>query len=375
MTFDAVVVGAGIVGASVAYYLAEAGLRVGVLEAAPAPATGATARSAGGIRVQFSNPANARLSRESIEILKGFSDAFGVDPGYRPRGYLFLLPEGAWERWKGAMADLAAQGYPVELWDLGQARDRIEFDPAGLAGASFGPEDGVFDPPTVALAYLKAARERGARVLFEAPLIEAERRPGGWRLRTPREVIEAPLWVNAAGAWAGEVAGRAGYALPVTPYRRSIYLTAPAGARPGPLVVDAASGVYFRPEGARFLFGASNPDEPPGFREGVDPDWMVEVLVRAAERFPWFAELGIDRRSAWWGYYAETPDKNAVIGPVPGLEGAWVAAGFSGHGAQQAPAVGRRLADWIVSGRPGPLVPFGFSRLARGAGLREAGIV
>ncbi len=374
-TFDAVVVGAGIVGASLAYHLAERGVRVAVLEAAPAPATGATAKSAGGIRLQFSNPRNAELSAESLELLKAFPETFGVDAGYRPRGYLFLHPASTWSSWSKAMRRLRALGYPVELLSLEEARKLVEFDPKGLVAASYGPEDGVFDPPTVALAYLKAARDEGAFLFTESPLLKARFSGGIWRIVTPKETFEAPLWVNAAGAWSARVAERAGYRLPVAPYRRSIYLTAPAGARPGPLVVDAGTGVYFRPEGPRYLFGASRPDQPPGFFEGVDGEWFEEVARRMAVRFPWFSSLGLDLKGAWWGYYAETPDKNAILGPVPGLEGAWVATGFSGHGAQHAPAVGRRLADWMLEGKAAGLSAFSLARFARGRRVSEAGIV
>ncbi len=374
-TFDAVIVGAGIVGASLAYHLAERGARVAVLEAAPAPATGATAKSAGGIRLQFSNPQNAALSAESLKLLKAFPETIGVDAGYRPRGYLFLHPASSWPAWSEAMRRLRALGYPVELLPLEKAREVVAFDSECLVGASFGPEDGVFDPPTVALAYLKAAREKGAELFTESPLLKAKKRVETWRIETPKETFEAPLWVNAAGAWSARVAERAGYRLPVEPYRRSVYLTAPAGARPGPLVVDAGSGVYFRPEGPRYLFGASHPDQPPGFFEGVDWEWFEEVALLMSQRFPWFSSLGLDLKSAWWGYYAETPDKNAVLGPVPGLSGAWVATGFSGHGAQHAPAVGRRLAGWMLEGQEGGLAAFSLSRFDKGARVFEAGIV
>jgi len=141
------------------------------------------------------------------------------------------------------------------------------------------------------------------------------------------------------------------------------------------MTLDLGSGVYFRPEGRRLLFGASNPEEPEGFREGVDWQWFIEVLLRARARFPWFEELGFDKKSAWWGYYAETPDKNAILGPHPGAPGFFHAAGFSGHGAQQAPAVGKRLARWIAEGEDPLLAPFGYARFLTGAALTEAGVV
>jgi len=374
-TFDALVVGAGIVGASVAYHLAEAGLRVGVLEAAPAPATGSTGKSAGGIRHQFALPENARLSAESLSILKGFSERFGVDPGYRPIGYLFLVGEDRWPAWRAAMEGLREAGLPVQVLTPEEAERLVPFRREGVAGATYGPADGVFDPPTVAIHFLRAARERGARVFLESPLTRAERLRDGWRVETPKDVFEAAVVVNAAGAWAGEVARRAGLLLPVVPVRRAIHLTAPFAVPDWPLTVDTTSGVYFRPEGPRLLFGASNPAEPPGFREGVDWQWFIEVLLNARARFPWFDTLGLDKKRAWWGYYAETPDKNAILGEHPGAPGWYHAAGFSGHGAQQAPAVGRRLARAILLGSDELVDRFGFERFLRGEPLGEAGVV
>ncbi len=373
--FDALVVGAGIVGASVAYHLAEVGLGVAVLEAAPAPATGSTGKSAGGLRHQFALPENAQLSAESLSLLKGFSERFGVDPGYRPIGYLFLVGEDRWPAWRAAMQGLREAGLPVQVLTLEEAEGFVPFLPKGIAGATYGPADGVFDPPSVALGFLRAARERGARVFLEAPLIRARRQGNGWRVETPSGVFEAPVVVNAAGAWAGEVARRAGLFLPVVPVRRAIYLTAPFEVPAWPLTVDTTSGVYFRPEGPRLLFGASNPAEPPGFREGVDWQWFIEVLMKARARFPWFDTLGFDKKRAWWGYYAETPDKNAVLGEHPGAPGWYHAAGFSGHGAQQAPAVGRRLARAILSGSDELVDRFNLGRFLRDEPLVEPGVV
>ena len=374
-TFDALVVGAGIVGASVAYHLAERGMKVAVLEAESAPATGATGKSAGGIRVQFALLENARLSAESLEILEAFEARFGVDPGYRPIGYLFLVPDGQWPAWRSAMARLREAGLPVEEVGLVEAARRVPFISEGMGGATFGPKDGVFDPSSVAQGFLRAARDLGAELFLETPLKRAQRVGEAWRVETPRGAFEAPVVVNAAGAWAGEVARRAGLVLPVVPVRRSIYLTGPFDVPEWPMVVDQGSGVYFRPEGRRLLFGASNPEEPPGFREGVDWQWFIEVLLKARDRFPWFEELGFDKKAAWWGYYAETPDKNAILGPHPGAPGFYHAAGFSGHGAQQAPAVGRRLARWILEGEEPLLSRFVYDRFLRGEALTETGVV
>jgi sarcosine oxidase subunit beta len=189
-------------------------------------------------------------------------------------------------------------------------------------------------------------------VQFNAPVTRIQRVGATWQVETPQGRFHAASLVNAAGSWAGEVAQQAGLKVPVQPVRRQIYVTAPL-TKPHayPLTIDVLSGFYLRSEGQRVLFGRSNPEEPPGFSEGMDWDWFEQTLAAGMERFPWLEETPLDARACWWGYYEVTPDHNPVLGCMPGAE-SWVnAAGFSGHGVQQAPAVGRVIAEEIVDGR------------------------
>lgn len=377
-TFDVLVIGAGIVGAAVAFRLAERGLQVGVLEAASVPAAQATAKSAAGVRVQFSEAVNVRLSWASIQEYRDFEKAFGISSGYRPIGYLFLVPRGMEAAYEAALTVQRAEGAPAERLDLEEAARRVAFDPEGLAFATWGPADGVIDPHAVAHAYLAAARSREAVLYTETPLLEARRERGGWRVRTPRGTFAAGVVVNAAGAWAGEVARRAGFELPVAPVRRMVFMTGPLPEALGlPLTVDVATGFYLRGEGERVLFGRSNPDEPPGFREGMDWGWLEPTLEAGLSRFPWLERAGLDHRASWWGYYAVTPDHNPILGWMPGVEG-WVnAVGFSGHGVQQAAAVGRVLSEEVVDGRARTIDidPLRYERMERGRKVQEQNIV
>ncbi|GEM89276.1 NAD(P)/FAD-dependent oxidoreductase [Oceanithermus desulfurans] len=377
-SYDALIIGAGIVGAAVAYRLAERGLRVAVLEADSVPAAQATAKSAAGVRVQFSEAVNVRLSWASIQEYRTFEEVFGVSSGYRPIGYLFLVPEGAEAAYERALATQKRLGVPVERLAPGEAKKLADFDPDGVAFATWGPADGVIDPHLVAHAYLKAARGRGAELFTETPLLRAGRRGRAWRVETPAGSFTAPVVVNAAGAWAGEVARRAGFELPVEPVRRMVFMTGPMPeARGLPLTVDVATGFYLRGEGERVLFGRSNPEEPPGFREGMDWGWLEPTLEAGLARFPWLERAGLDQRASWWGYYAVTPDHNPILGWMPGVEG-WVnAAGFSGHGVQQAAAVGRALAEEVVDGRAHSIEidPLRYERFERGKIVQEKNIV
>jgi len=372
------VVGAGIVGAAIAHRLSERGLNVTILEAAEAPATGSTGRSAAGVRVQFTSEINVLLSRESIDEYRAFEERYGAPSGYRPQGYLFLVPE---SRWPAHLAGVELQrslGVPVEVLDTEQAVRIVPFDPAGVHAATYGPADGVVDPHAITTAYLRMAKERGARLQLDTPLLTARRERERWRVETPAGPFEAATVVNAAGAWAGRVAAAAGLSLPVQPVRRNVFVTGPLPyAHRFPLTVDVASGVYLRSEGGRILFGRSNPEQSAGFVEGVDWSWLEPTLEPGLARFPFLEVAGLDRRAAWWGYYEVTPDHDAVLGRHPEAEG-WIdAAGFSGHGVQHAAMVGRLIAEEVVDGRASTLdlAPLRHDRFAAGARPAETHIV
>ena len=310
---DALIIGAGIIGASCASFLTEQGVQVTVLEAQAAPAMGSTGRSAAGVRVQYTEEVNIRLSWESIQEYQYFQELYGEDAGYRPIGYLFLVPL---ERWSEHLASASLQerlGVPVNALSMSAAQRLIAFDTTGIAGVTYGPVDGIVDPHRVTLTYLRLARERGATLYVNTPLISAKRVGTVWRVETPKGIFEAEYLINATGAWAGEVAKRAGLTtpIPVQPMRRMIYMTAPTPwQHTYPLTIDLTSGFYLRSEGERILFGRSNPDEAPGFTEGMDWDWFEPTISVGLERFPWLAETKLDNNACWWGYYEVTLDKH-----------------------------------------------------------------
>ncbi len=377
-TYDAIVVGAGIIGAATAYRLALAGLEVCILEAAAAPATQATARSAAGVRVQFTEPVNVLLSLESIWEYRHFKELLGTESGYKSIGYLFLVPEGEEEAYRAALKTQNSLGARSHELSVAEARQIVDFDDAGIAFATWGPDDGVIDPHMVTMGYLSAARQHGAKTLLGTELLKAERRGEDWLVETSKGGLTTPVIVNAAGAWAGVVARRAGFELPVEPYRRMVFMTGPlAEARGKPLTVDVASGFYLRGEGERLLFGMSNHDEPAGFNEGMDWDWLEPTLEAGLGRFPWLERAGLDHAASWWGYYAITPDHNPILGAMPGVPGWYNAVGFSGHGVQHAAAVGRLMAEEVTSGRAESINidPLRYERFASGAGLHEKNIV
>lgn len=351
-TTDVVVVGAGINGASCAFQLASRGLSVTVLERSAAPAMGSTGKSAAGVRVQFTTAANVRLSLYSLPVYREFFERHGRDIGYQDIGYLLLVPEAKWERHMESVELQKRLGAPVEVLDPSEAQRYVDFEAAGLAGATYGPWDGIVDPHMVTLAWVEMARELGARFRMKTPVTAIEREAGGWTIRSGSDGWSCGHVVNAAGAWSGEIGRLAELDVPVGPKRIQIFLSGPVDdPRTYPLTIDLATGVYLRSEGDRVLFGLDNLKQDFGFTEGIDDEWLEHVLLTGVERFPWWEEMGVDLRGSWWGYYGVSPDNSPIIGPHPDADG-WIdACGFSGHGIMHAPATGVAVAELVSDGR------------------------
>ena len=364
---DVIVIGAGIVGAACAYRLAERGLDVLVLEREHAPATGSTGRSAAGVRHQFTDAVNIRLSAASIAEYRAMPRA-----EYRATGYLFYVPDALWEAQMRGVELQRELGAPVEVLDIEAAGRIVPVDPSGLRGATYCAADGVVDPHGICMTYVERARALGARFVFGAEVSALRRLDDRWQVATADARARAPLVVNAAGAWAGRVGTLAGLEIPVGPARRMVFSSGPLPetlrrTRPYPMTVDLATGFWFRSERERLIFGLSNPDDN-GFAEGIDWPWLETTFETALLHFPWFERLDLDRRASWWGYYEVTPDHNPVLGRMPGAEG-WInACGFSGHGVQQAAAVGLLVAQ-EATGEPTAIDirTLRIERFARGA--------
>ena len=349
---DALVIGAGAVGASCAFHLARAGLRTVVVDQFGGPAEGSTGRCFASVRGQWADDLNIELSWRSIQAFRSFPDEHGIDVGYAARGYLFAVPHEAWPTHLAAVDRQRAHGVPVDVLDIARATEITPFEAAGIAGATWGPADGVVDPHGLTVAYLELARAHGAEVRFRHAVTSLDQAASGWVVRAGPQEFAAGLVVNAAGGWAGQVAALAGLDVPVVHSRRNIYASAPGALdRALPMTIDLASGVYVRTEGDRLLFGGPASPSSAGYSTEVDWAWMEEVLYRGTPRFPWLADLPLDRAASWAGTYEMSPDSQGILGPQPDAPAWFNACGFSGHGFMQAPEIGRLVAEEVVTGQ------------------------
>lgn len=356
-TADVVIVGGGIVGASVAWHLTEAGCRnVLIIERETHQGKGSTGKSMGGVRAQFATKPNIQMSLYSIPFYAGFEERLGHPSGYRAQGYLFVatLPkhlEYLQTNQKLQRSLGLKQARMMSCEEIGEMVPQLRCD--DILGGSFCPIDGFIDPYSVMVGFTQRACEQGATIWRATEVTGITRDGSGITgVETSRGPVSTRVVVNAAGPWASEVAAIAGIALPVEPMRRMLVPTEPFDgvSHESPMVVDMSTGFHFRPESLGFLLAWNDPEEKTGFNVDFEPAFIEKVLTLAADRVPCFENLAVNPKRAWAGLYEMSPDHHAIIGPVEELRGFYGANGFSGHGAMHAPATGRIVADLIVNG-------------------------
>jgi sarcosine oxidase subunit beta len=357
-TADIVIIGGGVMGASTAYHLALRGQRnISLLEAEDFFGTGATGRCAGGVRYQFGTEVNIRLSLLSLPMLERFSDEIGQEIDYRKTGYLFLLTR---------PDEVKIFTHNVEL------QNRLGADTQWLSGddirkwlplmrlddviaGSFNPSDGLVDPNSVVMGYIGAAQRLGVKTLTSTPVTGIEVQSGRiMAVYTPEGTISTSQIVDATGPWSGRTGRMAGIEVPVSPVRRQwLTTTALPGLPPDfPFVIDFARSLYFHPEGQGLLTGMSNPNEPPGYDQNIDPDWELIHLEHAIQRLPLLETAGLASRLA--GLYEVTPDAHPILGKTP-VEGYYIVTGFSGHGFMHGPISGKLMSEIILDGKASSL--------------------
>jgi sarcosine oxidase subunit beta len=371
---EIVIVGAGIVGCSIAYHLALQGAgRIVVLEK-DLICSGATGKSAGGIRQQFATEVNLRLSLASLEMFRRMKSELGVDPEFRQVGYLFMASTAAELAMFQRQAETQRRhGIPVQLVtpeDIRRLVPCVRVD--DILGGAFCPTDGYAAPYEVTVGYAAAARRLGVKIQEKCEVTSILR--NGARVtgvQTPRGEIQAPVVVNAAGPWGGMVGALAGVEVPVKPYRRQIFITRPLPAfrMEPPLTIDYHRSWYFRGEMGGCLFSGPK-DEESTFNINVDWEHLAESVATAVARVPVLEQAEISR--GWAGSYDISPDNNAILGAVPELPGFYLATGHSGHGFMHGPVTGRLMAELILTGTTTiDISPLALERFRTGSTILE----
>jgi sarcosine oxidase subunit beta len=379
-TADVVIVGAGIIGGSVAFHLLERDptLRVVVLEKEPEPGTGATSKATGGVRFQFSTEANVRLTQLSYRYFTHAEEILGSPVDFARHGYLFVTTEPATlEQCRCNVALQRGLGVASEILTPAEIQAHLAMlVTRDLVGGSFCADDGSADPYSMLQAFLARARGRGLRLHTGHPvtdLVRAGDRVTG--VRTRRGEWSAPIVVDCAGPYADQVGAMAGVSIPSKPYRRQVMVTEPLPALPEvfALIVDLDTGFYVHRQGlAAVLMGGTDKDIKPGLDTEVDWSAFEAVFRAAALRVPPLAEARVMR--AYAGVRDLTPDDHGILGPAAQSPELHVACGFSGHGFMHAPAIGILMTEILLDGHAisMDIAPLSLDRFAAGKLRAEA---
>jgi sarcosine oxidase subunit beta len=380
---EVVIIGGGIVGASIAYQLTQAGCRgVVILERESHQGKGSTGKSMGGVRAQFSTESSIRMSLYSIPFFRDFEETMGHPSGYRAQGYLLLATN---ERHMGYLRtnvqiQTAAGLNAVRLVtkdDIVRIVPQLRSD--DIVGGTFCSIDGFVDPYSVMTGFTLRAVDQGAQLFRDAAVTAIDRDSQGVSaVHTAQNKFETRIVVNAAGAWSAGVAKMAGLDLPVEPLRRMLVPTEPFEkiSHGAPMTIDLSTGFHFRPEGLGLLMAWADPEEKPSFNTNFDRAFVEKVLTLGVSRIPVLEEVAVNPSRAWAGLYEMTPDHHPILGAAPGVPGLFLASGFSGHGVMHSPATGKIMADLILTGATDLIDAklLDYNRFAEGRMIQETAV-
>jgi len=377
---DYVVIGAGIMGLSIAYHLAKRGVTKVVVVDRSYLCGGASGRNGGGVRAQFSSESNIRLMQESIRICSDFASEMKINVWFRQGGYLFTVrSEKRAEALRASVVRQQKCGLRSELLEPEEARELVpELSTEGVVLASFNPDDGVVFPWPFVWGYAQAAARLGVEIVTHTDVVGFDTSSSGRRIEsviTTRGKIATHEVVNAAGAWSPEVARLLGVDLPNKPHRHEICSTEPLKPWLKPLVADLDSGLYFSQSMRGEIVGGISNEQVP---HGIDHQSSTRFLglyARALTRsVPVLGKVKVLRQ--WAGCYDLTPDANPIVGPVDEVEGFYQASGFMGHGFMMAPVMGKLIAQWLVERNESPLFErWNLRRFKEGKLLSEGMII
>ncbi|MEC9068740.1 MAG: FAD-binding oxidoreductase [SAR324 cluster bacterium] len=351
---DVVIIGGGVMGTSTAYHLVKRGqTNILLLERESFFGTGATGRCAGGIRHQFNTEVNIRLSQKSLAMIDTLEEETGQSAMVRKCGYLFVLTD---------EKDVPVFQKTLKLQDsLGVKTEWLSGDEVSrlaapcvfpdAIGGTFNPDDGLADPNSIVMGYIKAARRQGAICLTDCTVTDFELENNKVRkVLTSLGSVETETVVNACGPWSTFLGNVIDLEIPVSPLRRQWFVTEKVPELPAefPFVIDFSQSLYFHREASGLLSGMSNPNQKFGTDQSIDQDWEIRHIKEALARLPLLENSGIKARQA--GLYELTPDAHPIIGSTP-VDGFYLLTGFSGHGFMQGPICGKLMAEILIDGK------------------------
>ncbi len=376
---DAVVVGGGVIGASIAWHLASRGKKPVVFEK-NLLGSGNTGRSAGGIRAQFNSDVNVRLSLYSIAFFERFREILHADAEFHQCGYLFLATTPALEKhFCDRIGFQRRLGVDVSILSPAQVAERWPFlRTDDVRNATWSPRDGVAGPYEVTMAFANAAKTLGAVFSEQVQVSEILTKDGAVRgVRTSAGEFVADAVVVAAGPDTPALLKPLGVDVPITPYRRHLYMTEKFAEIPDdiPLIIDSGTGLYFRKETGGIMMGMVDKNDPPTSSMIVDEGYLEKLVEAALLRVPCLEHANI--MNGWAGLYDSTPDHHAILGKIDEVRGLVIAVGFSGHGFMHSPAVGATIAEVVLDGvaKSVDISRLSPNRFAAGAMVEETNVI
>jgi sarcosine oxidase, subunit beta len=349
-----VIVGGGVIGLAIAYYLAKNGLTDVVVIERGYLAEGASGRNGGGVRQQWSTEINIRLMQESVELCRRFAVDLGVNVWFRQGGYLFLARDAKEIARLEKNIDIQNRcGVKTRMVDADGARSIVpELDTTGILGGAYNPTDGILFPWPFLWGYARQAAAMGVRIYTQTPVGGMERLDeGGYIVRTPRGAVRGRRVINATGAWSPQLAKLIGVDVPTYPIRHEICSSEPLKPFLRPMVSELRSGLYCSQSmRGEIVGGVTIPGHEPTYAMGSTLGFLATYARRLVRLMPILGEIKILRQ--WAGPYDQSPDGNPVLGAAPGHPDYFLACGFVGHGFMMAPIVGKLYAEWLTGAEP-----------------------
>jgi sarcosine oxidase subunit beta len=366
---EIVIVGAGVVGLAIAYYLAKHGVTDVVVVDRGYLAEGASGRNGGGVRQQWSTELNIRLMQQSVELCRRFAVELGVNVWFRQGGYLFLArtPKEVARLEKNAALQNKC-GVPTRMLEPAAAGEIVpELELSGVVAAAYNPTDGILFPWPFLWGYARQAAALGVKILTHTGVTALAPASPGWFVHTERGAVRARRVINATGAWSTQIGRMAGIEVPTWPIRHEICSSEPLKPFLRPMVSELSSGLYCSQSmRGEIVGGVTVPGHGPTYAMGSTLEFLATYARRLVRLMPILGDIKILRQ--WAGPYDQSPDGNPILGEAPGAPDFFLACGFVGHGFMMAPIVGKLYGDWLAKGERHEIFErFTLGRFAAGA--------